>query len=335
MVADTHLAAIADAEGLSLAGVLGRVADKTTAFAHKATALLGHPVTAYADIAAVAADPSVDFAIVATPPDARLEITRSLAVAGKPILMEKPMERTHAGALQLATLCKVRSVPLGVCLQHRVRAASTALKALVDTGALGEIFAVDIRVPWWRDQSYYAVPGRGSYARDGGGVVITQAIHTLDLALWLAGPVASVQALSTTTPLHQLEAEDWAGALLRFENGATGAFLATTAAFPGSAESLALQGTKAHARLEGDLLGVSYLDGRQEHTGAATETGGGADPMAFSHGWHQSIIEDFMRCVQTGGTPLASAASALQTHALIDAIARAAASGQTEKVQKP
>ncbi|WP_227269994.1 Gfo/Idh/MocA family protein [Roseobacter weihaiensis] len=320
MVAETHLKAIRDAPSVSLRGVMGRTPSKVEAFSDRAAGIIGYPVHAYRDIAEVAADKAVDFAIVATPPDARLDLVRALLAGRKPILMEKPIERDLATAREIVALCRDAKLPLAVVLQHRARAASLALKKAVNTGALGKIVAAEIRVPWWRAQGYYDVPGRGTYARDGGGVMITQAIHTLDLALWMLGPVRRVQALMRTTPLHQLEAEDWAGALFETEGGCVGTLMATTAAFPGQPESISLHGTKARAHLETGKLTLQTHDGNTQTYGSGAQTGGGADPMAFTHGWHQSVLEDFAACLSSGEEPLATGQSALRAHAVIDAM---------------
>lgn len=323
MVAETHLKAIRDACSVELQGVMGRKPAKTLAFSKKAAEIVGHPVRAYTDIQEVAADEVVDFAIVATPPDARLDLVRSLLTGRKPILMEKPIERDLAAAREIVALCRDAKLPLGIVLQHRARAASLALKDAVDTGALGKIVAAEIRVPWWRDQNYYNEPGRGTYARDGGGVMITQAIHTLDLTLWLLGPVRRVQAMMRTTPLHRLEAEDWAGALFETAGGCVGTLMATTAAFPGQPESISLHGTRAKAHLETGKLTVQSHDGDTKTYGLEVRTGGGADPMAFSHTWHQSILENFATCLSGGEEPLATGQSALMAHAVIDAMEEA------------
>ncbi|MDO7616881.1 MAG: Gfo/Idh/MocA family oxidoreductase, partial [Planktomarina temperata] len=209
-----------------------------------------------------------------------------------------------------------------------------ALKRALDAGELGEICTVDLRVPWWRAQSYYDAPGRGTYGRDGGGVMISQAIHTLDLAIWLLGPIRAVQAMMRQTALHHLEAEDWAGALFDMQCGAFGTLLATTAAYPGGAETIALQGTKAAAHVGSGVLEISYLDGRKTRVGAEGATGGGADPMAFTHEWHQSVIEDFAQALRSGGQPLATGQSALAAHAVIDAMQRSSESGQKQQVQQ-
>ncbi|MCV3270275.1 Gfo/Idh/MocA family protein [Roseobacter sinensis] len=335
MVADTHLAAIRDAAGIELAAVMGRDPARAAAFSAKAAAELGYPVPVCRAIKEIAADETIDFAVIATPPDARHDLVEVLSAAGKPILMEKPIERTLAAAEAIVRRCETARVPLGLVLQHRARAASQKLKQLLDGRAFGQVATVEIRVPWWRDQAYYDAPGRGTYARDGGGVMINQAIHTLDLALWLLGPMQTVQAMMRTTPLHALEAEDWAGALFSLESGACGCLVATTAAYPGEAESISIQGSEAAARLASGVLTVTHLDGRVESFGAEASTGGGADPMAFTHAWHQSVLEDFAACLSTGAEPLASGRSALEAHRVIDAMERASGNGQTTEIPRP
>lgn len=333
MVADTHLAAIQHSTmKIELAGVMGRDPDRANVFANKATATLRYGVPVITSVQEIAQNADVDFVVIATPPNARQALITPLVAAGKPILMEKPIERTLAAAEAIVAQCNTANVPLGMVLQHRARAASQQLKALLNDGVFGDIATVDIRVPWWRDQTYYDAPGRGTYARDGGGVMINQAIHTLDLALWLLGPVRGLQSMMRQTPLHTLEAEDWAGALLEMDNGACGHLMATTAAFPGGAESLSIQGNKAAAHLASGVLMVTHLDGRTETFGEVTITGGGADPMAFTHDWHQTILEDFANSITTGTAPMASGTSALHAHRVIDTMERAARSGMRTEV---
>lgn len=326
MVASTHVAAIRDA-GFKLAGVLARHPDRTAEFAAQ------HHTKVFTSAGEIASDPSVDFAILATPPDAREDIMQTLCASKKPVLMEKPIERTLSAARRIVDLCAAHDTPLGVVLQHRTRAASIAAKRALKAGEIGHIATIELRIPWWREQSYYDEPGRGTYARDGGGVMISQAIHTLDLALWLAGPVERVQALMRTTPLHNLEAEDWAGALLEFSSGAVGTLMASTATFPGAAESITLHGTKGQAHLCSGVLTLTLQDGKTQSFGNTASTGGGADPMAFTHAWHQSVISDFAHAVKTGTPPPISGQDALGSHALINAIQTAHRTGQRTEVR--
>ena len=326
MVAQTHVLALRDNKaGLRLAGVLGRDPQRTQAFCAQASETVGHPVPAHTDIAEVLTNPP-DMAILITPPNARMDFVEALVEAGVRTLMEKPIERTLDAARLIADKYARSGTPAGVCFQHRTRAASQTLKAKLLAGDLGQVVHVEIRVPWWRDQAYYDEPGRGSYDRDGGGVMINQAIHSLDLALWLAGPVARVQAQMSTSPIHEMEGEDIASALLTFASGASGVLSASTVAYPGGAESIVITTAKAQVLLQGDTLRIDWHDGRQEmiapDTGAGT--GDGADPMAFSHGWHQSVIEDFARAVREGAAPLVPLDEALHVHAVIHAMEQAA-----------
>jgi len=274
----------------------------------------------------IADDPDVDFAIVTTPPNARREIVECLAAAGKPILMEKPVERSLSAATDLVDLCEELDVPLGIVLQHRARPIVHALRQKMD--ALGALIAVEVAVPWWRPQAYYDETGRGSYARDGGGVLISQAIHTLDLMLSLTGPVSEVTAMCATTAFHSMEAEDFVSAGLGFSNGAVGHLFATTASFPGTGETITLHCQNGSARLAAGAIQIDYFDGRSEQIGSTATSGAGADPMAFTSDWHQTIIEDFAEALQENRAPLVTGREALKVHALIAALEESARRGE-------
>ncbi len=274
----------------------------------------------------IADDPEVDFAIVTTPPNARREIVEILAAAGKPILMEKPVERSLENATELVELCESLNVPLGIVLQHRARPAAAALHEAMEE--LGGLVAAEISIPWWRPQSYYNEPGRGSYERDGGGVLVSQAIHTLDLMLTLTGPVSEITAMCATTAFHSMEAEDFVSAGLAFANGAVGQLFASTASFPGTGESITLHCQHGSARLAAGMLRIDYRDGRTREIGEVAESGAGANPMAFTSDWHRRVIEDFADAIESGRPPMVSGRDALRVHALIDAIEESGRSGQ-------
>lgn len=286
------------------------------------------------DVQALARDPSVDAVLLITPPNARFELISLFAGQGKHILTEKPLERTPEAAERIVELCAASGVALGVVFQHRFRAASEALAKLLADAALGPIRVVRAEVPWWRNQSYYDEPGRGSYARDGGGALISQAIHTLDLMLSMTGPVTSLQALCATTPFHRMEAEDFAAGVLRFESGAVGSIIASTASFPGTAESLALDCDNGAALLKAGVLTVSWRDGRIEKFGDEAGTGGGSDPMAFPYDWHKSLLVDFAQSVKVGRPPRVTGAQALKVQRLISAIETSSREGRQINVIK-
>jgi predicted dehydrogenase len=281
------------------------------------------------DLATIAADRSVSAVLILTPPNTHLELVQRFAAAGKHILLEKPLERSTDRSQQVVEAAEAAGVKLGVVFQHRFRAASEALRAQLEQGALGDLAAANIICPWWRPQSYYDEPGRGTLERDGGGVLITQAIHTLDLALSLTGPVAEVAAVAGTSRVHRMETEDFVGAGLRFANGALGALLATTAEYPGFPERIELIGTRATAVLASGVLDLRYHDGREERVGEPEGTGGGADPMAFPHDWHRSLLTDFLDALDQDRSPRASGRQSLDVHRLIDAVLRASAERRT------
>ena len=286
------------------------------------------------DLEALASDPSVEAALLITPPDARTDLVALFAGYNKHILSEKPLERTADTAQLIVDTCVQADVLLGVVFQHRFRAASEALTKLIAERTLGEIRMVRAEVPWWRDQSYYDEPGRGSYARDGGGVLISQAIHTLDLMLSLTGPVSSVQAICATTPFHQMEAEDFAAGGMIFESGAVGSIFATTASFPGDTESLTFECDKASVLLKSGVLKVNWRDGRVDTFGEEASTGGGADPMAFPYDWHKSLLTDFAQSIKDRRAPRVTGAQAMSVHALISAIVASSQTGQRVTLTK-
>lgn len=324
MASKPHALALqALASTVSVRGVFRRNAGERRAFC----AAYGFPEATSLD--ALLQDPAVDALLVLTPPNARAEIVAAAAAAGKHLLMEKPVERTTAAAVRIVETCEAAGVRLGVIFQHRFRAGSRQLAALLQDGKLGRLQAVHLTVPWWRPQSYYDQPGRGSLAQDGGGVLLTQAIHSLDLMLSLCGPVASVAAIAATTGLHRMETEDFVGAGLRFANGAAGALMATTACYPGGAETLVLVCDRASATLAAGTLTLDWLDGRREvHGEPAGASGGGADPMAFPFDWHQAQIAEFVEAVQAGREPLSSGRTALRVHRLIDALLASSREGR-------
>lgn len=289
------------------------------------------PVTT--DLDAVLADRSISAVLLLTPPNTHLDLVRKAAAAGKHILLEKPLEATLARARQVVETCRQAGVTLGVVFQHRFRPGARALAQRIAAGALGPLAAASVAVRWWRPQSYYDEPGRGTLARDGGGVLLTQAIHVLDLFVSLAGPVAEVTALAGTTRLHRMETEDIVGAALRFAGGALGSLDATTASYPGFPERIELVGEKATALLVGGGVMIFYQDGRQEQLGAQEQTGGGADPMAFAHDAHRALLADFLDALDHGRAPLAHGDEALKVHALIDALLRSSSDRRPAAVE--
>ncbi|MGV8935583.1 MAG: Gfo/Idh/MocA family protein [Allorhizobium sp.] len=279
----------------------------------------GLPVTD--DPEAIFADPGVDAVLILTPPNTHLELVSRAAESGKHVLLEKPLDVTPQRARDIVATADRAGITLGIVFQNRFRAAVVALRELIESGRLGNIVGASVRVSNWRPQSYYDAPGRGTMARDGGGVLLSQAIHTIDLLISLAGLPAKVFAHVVTTPLHRMETEDLVAATLIFENGAIGTLRATTCAYPGFAERIELIGTSGTAILEGDTLVANLIDGSSVSAGGSDQgSGTGADPMAFGHQLHRALIEDFVAAVKVGRQPQVTGAHALAAHALIEAL---------------
>lgn len=281
----------------------------------------------------ILADKSVEAVAIFTPANTHLDIAARCAAAGKHVLLEKPVDITTAKAEATVAACRKAGVTLGIVLQHRFRPAGMKLAELLKAGELGALVGCSTVIRLWRPQSYYDEPGRGSFARDGGGVLLSQGIHTLDLMLSLAGPIAEVTGFATTTPVHRMETEDMVCAAARFANGAFGTIDATTAAYPGFLERIEIIGQKGSATIAGTELLVQFQDGRKvaiEPDGSAGGTG--ADPMAYPHDHHRAVMADFVDAIRTGREPKVTGEEALKVHRLIDALIETGGLGRPVKV---
>jgi predicted dehydrogenase len=292
-----------------------------------------HGFPTVASIDAIFADPSIAALLLLTPPNTHLDLVRRAAKTGKHVLLEKPLETSLERAEELVGIAEGAGMKLAVVLQHRFRPISLALAGLIREGRLGDIVSASARLYNWRPQSYYDQPGRGTRARDGGGVLLTQAIHTLDLMISLAGLPVEVTGYAVTSPVHRMETEDLAMAAIRFANGGIGSVSATTAAYPGIPDAVDIIGTKGMARIEGARMIAHFHDGTQETVDDGALGGGaGADPMAFPHHHHRAVIADFLDAIETDRDPVVTGREALKVHRLIDAILRSSETGERAAV---
>jgi predicted dehydrogenase len=278
----------------------------------------GFPVTT--DIDGVIANPTIAAMLVLTPPAAHAAVAERCFATRKHVLVEKPLELTTARGAALVAAGRAAGLRLGVVLQHRFRPGSLRLRAALVGGELGTVLAAGMVVPWWRPQRYYDEPGRGTLARDGGGVLLTQAIHTLDLFRSLVGVSRVEAAQAVTTAAHRMETEDFVSALLRLGNGAPGTLMTTTAAYPGMAERIEIWGSKGSAVLAGGALQLSWMDGGEEAIKAEGGTGGGANIMDFPNDAHRAVLADFIDAIETGRDPIVTGEEALASQHLIDEI---------------
>ena len=276
----------------------------------------------------------VDFVDVCTLPDVRLDPVRLSARYRKHVQVQKPIATDIATARQMIHLAANAGVLLNVVSQHRFDDSFMFLARALQAGRLGRLFQCDAYVKWHRTDAYYARPGKGTWATEGGGALITQAVHQVDLLRWLSGPVREVSAMWQIGAAHQIESEDVVNALLRYANGATGVIQASTACAPGFPERVELHGTRGTAIVTGDRLTTwDVTDDTGEAPPLAREVASGAsDPMAISLEPFERQFHDFGDAIASGRPPLVSGEAGLQALELVEAIYAACRSGATVRL---
>lgn len=326
-IAATHAAAIQAVPGGALAAVATRHPERGPAFAAR------YGASWHADYHAAVARPDVDAVAICTPQDLHLPITLAAAQAGKHVLCEKPMARSAAECDAMLAACERAGVTLGVIFQSRFDPLSRRCRELLASGKLGRIVWVGARTPWYRDAAYFqAAPWRGQAAQ-GGGVLINQAIHAVDLLIWLAGLPARVTAQARTL-LHAVEIEDAAQALLEYDSGAIGLVQATTAAYPGYPEQLEFFGSQGSAVLHKGKGRLEWhvREPREDGQESAAVSSGAAAPMDITAAGHIAQYQDFAEAVRQGRPPLVDGREGRQSMLLLDAIYRSARTGRVEAV---
>lgn len=307
-----------------LGGVARLVAGFSPTAARREAFTRDYDAPAVASLDGMLSRDDIQAVLIATPPRTHGELARAAARAGKHVLLEKPLDIDYPSALALVDDVERAGRTFGVVFQHRFREGAMALRAALAEHALGELKSISASIRWWRSYEYFAEPGRGSLARDAGGVLLTQAIHSLDLMLDLVGPIRNLTAKVRNSGMRRIDTEDIACAVVEYANGAVGVVDATTTAYPGYPERIEIAGTKGSALLEGERLVLNRYGEPVVTVEGSTSGGGGADPMAFSHASHRRLIADFVAAVQAGRQPLANARSALKVHALIDGVLESA-----------
>ena len=268
--------------------------------------------------------PEVDFVDVCTFPSFRLEAVRACAASRKPLQVQKPMATSVESAREMVDLARRSGIVLGVVSQHRFDRASMFLSSAIRAGRLGKLLQCDAYVKWWRSDAYYARPVKGSWKTEGGGALINQAIHQVDLLLWFAGPVRELFGMWQLGAAHAIESEDLVNAVLRYENGATGVIQASTALWPGYSERIEIHGTRGSATMTGDQLtawDVKEDEGDPPPLVAAVASGS-SDPMAISVESFERQFLDFGEAARSGRAPLVSGEEGCRALEVVDAIYR-------------
>jgi UDP-N-acetyl-2-amino-2-deoxyglucuronate dehydrogenase len=283
-----------------------------------------HGCEAAAGYEDVCRHPAVDYVDVCTLPNFRLEAIEASAASRKHVQVQKPMATTLTTARQMIDLASRAGIVLGVVSQHRFDESSRFLKAALDGGRLGTPLQLDAYVKWYRSDDYYARPVKGSWSAEGGGALINQAIHQVDLLRWFGGPVQQVFGFWQLGAAHRIESEDVLTAVVRFASGATGTIQAATAFWPGYPERVEIHGTNGTAIVTGDRLTAwDVRDDAGDTPPIARDVASGAsDPMAISLEPFERQFLDFADAIRTGRRPLVSGEEGYQALELVDAIYR-------------
>lgn len=286
----------------------------------------------HADWRDLIAREDVGYVDVCTFPDSHLEIVEECARRGKSVLLQKPMDLTLDNCKKMIELAKSANIRLGVVSQHRFDDATIFLKKAIDDGRLGRLLQVDGYVKWHRPQPYYDRPGKGTWAVEGGGALINQGIHTVDVVMYLAGRVSEISAQWQLAAAHEMEAEDIVNALVRYDSGATGVLQASTAFWPGFTERIEVHGSKGSAIITGDKLttwAVEGDSGEDAPVADADSDSGAADPMAIPIENLKRGFADFAKAVEAGGDPLITGEEGYHALAIVLGVYESAREGRT------
>lgn len=332
MISQFHAKALADVAGAKLVACVDRRLDAAKAFGKQ------HGINAYDDLDAMLADPKVDVVTICTPSGAHMEPAVAAANAGKHVIVEKPLEITLKRCDKIIEACKKNKVVLSTLFPSRFHKSSQLLKEAVDKGKFGKLTLGDSYVKWFRTQEYYdSGAWRGTWALDGGGALMNQAIHSVDLLVWLMGPVAEISAQTATLAHERIEVEDVATAALKFESGALGVIEATTAAFPGALKKIELHGSHGSATIEEEDIKTwefAKMTAKDKKIaaeyGSVTETGGGAaDPSAIGYEAHATQFRDIVKAIKKGTPPAVDGPEGRRSVEVILAIYKAAETGKS------
>jgi len=322
-ISETHARAAKAIPGVEIAAIFGTNQEKVRRLAKE------YDGTPYSGFEEFLAHRPMDFVAIGSPSGLHAEQGIAAARRGLHVLTEKPLDISVRAADALITAAADAKVKLGVFFQDRFKADLIRVKDWVDAGVLGKPILADARVKWFRPPEYYGNSRwRGTLYLDGGGAVINQAIHTIDLLLWMFGDVARVQAQKKKA-LHEIEAEDTLTALLEFKNGAIGVLQAATSVYPGYPRRVELTGDQGTVIIEHDRLVAADLrkppadaEGRGDDKNLSASSATVSDTRG-----HQAAIEDFIQAIEENTTPRCSGVEGRRSLVLVEAIYAACESG--------
>ena len=320
-ISGTHTRAALAIPGVAVSAVWGPTRDKAARLAETAGA------AAYDDLERFLQHKPMDLVAIGTPSGVHAEQAIAAAQRGLHVLVEKPVDVQTARIDRLIATVERVGVQAGVFFQDRLKPDIVRLKELVTSGALGSLVFAAGRVPWYRPPEYYRDSRwRGTWGLDGGGALMNQGIHTVDVLQWLMGPVARLSA-RTATRLHDIEVEDTAVAVLEFASGALGTIEAMTSVYPGYGRRVEVTGSNGTAVLEGDTLVKVDLRGGSAVSADAAPTVAASSPLVADASAHQRILQDFLDAISAGRPPVVDLREGRRSVAIVEAIYGSAQNG--------
>ena len=332
-IAHLHSSAIKQADCAELVAIYGRDGKKAKEFA------LQHGLKAFTDLEAFLACKDIDAITIATASGTHLDIGAQAAHHRKHILCEKPLEVTPQRAENLIEVCAKNNVQLGVFFQARFDECTQLAKEAINRGRLGKILLASCQMRWYRSQEYYdSAAWRGTWALDGGGCLMNQGIHTIDLLLYLVGRPAVVSALQGPVTHRRIEVEDNLCAAVRFQNGAIGTIEASTSCSPGFPRRIEISGEKGTLGIEGNRIFRWEFDekspeDKEKMSAGDTSIGGAADPTAIDVTSHRLVVEDFVRSIQKNRKPFIDGAEGKRAVDFVCAVYESIRSGTAVSLQ--
>lgn len=336
LVSECHVQSVQSLPNARLIGV----GDKFPEAAKRMAARFDCP--AFPSVQELISRRDVDVVCVCTPSGTHAEVSIEAARAGKHVLVEKPLDITLERTDRIIQACADAGVSLGGIFPSRFVRCNQLAKQAIAQGRIGNPTLGSAYVKWFRSQDYYDRGGwRGTWALDGGGALMNQSIHAIDLLQWFMGDVESVQAFTATLGHTKIEVEDTGAACLRFKNGALGVIEGSTAAFPGFFKRVEVSGTRGTVIVEEETVKTWRFEEETEEDerirqelGAATQSGGGAsDPGAIRFENHRAQIEEFLQALEGKRRPLVDGVEARKAVAIILAIYQSAREGKTIPLQ--
>ena len=335
-IGPTHVAAIAALEETELVAVCDIVAEKADKFAAQ------HGCKAYYDFDTMMQDPDIDLVHVCLPSGMHAEYGVRAAKAGKNVLVEKPIDVTLEAAQRLVDACHEAGVVLSCISQHRFDPDFAKAKAALDAGSFGKPVFGGSYTKWYRSQQYYdSGDWRGTWELDGGGALMNQSVHYVDMVQWLVGEVDEVTAYTGCLAHERIEVEDCATAILKFKNGALGTLEGHTVAIPGFQTRLDMYGSEGSFIIENDKIrewrpkesiaeGGFYGEVSQGDKIEEGDTGAGS--AAISGNSHQRQIQNVANAIMNGTAPAITGEDAMKPLAVILAVYKSAKEGCSVKL---